>query len=179
MRLFNFLKKKNKPTYDVTNMKVTDLDEGFVFEYNLKNWVVKEVYQYDWGNNNFSKEFLIDAGDEKAYLSVAAQGELTFTKDIKIQKLGTGLRENIAKTHKAPEMLVYDGVTYYLDEDSAGYFNDVTRGTEDWEELISFDYLDEDEKKCLSIDQWDERNFDAFAGVVVKEYEISNIMPKY
>ena len=75
--------------------------------------------------------------------------------------------------------MVYDGLTYYLDEDSAGYFNDVTRGIGDWEELISFDYLDEDEKKCLSIDQWDERNFDAFAGVVVQEYEISNIMPKY
>ena len=44
MGLFNFLKKKNKPTYDVTNMKVTDLDKDFVFEYNLKNWVVKEVF---------------------------------------------------------------------------------------------------------------------------------------
>lgn len=180
MGLFNFLKKKEEPEYDVTNMKVTDLAEGFVFDYDLKSWVVKEAYQYDWGKNNFTKEYLIDAGDEKAYLAVAEQGELylTVTKDIKIQKLGNGIRENIVKTQKAPEMLVYEGVTYYLDEDSAGYFNDITKGTDDWEELISYDYLDEDETKCLSITQWDERNFDASAGVVIKEYEISNIVPK-
>ena len=180
MGLFDFLKKKKEPEYDVTNMKVTDLDEGFVFEYDLKSWVVKEVYQYDWGKNNFTKEYLIDAGDEVAYLSVDQQGELylTVTKDIKIQKLGDGLREKIARNNKAPENLVYEGVIYYLDEDSAGYFNDITKGTNDWEELISYDYLDEEETKCLSITQWDERNFDASAGLVIKEYEISNIMPK-
>lgn len=180
MGLFDFLKKKKEPEYDVTNMKVTDLKEGFVFEYNLKNWVVKEEYQYDWGKNNFTKEYMIDAGDEVAYLSVAEQGELylTVTKDIKIQKLGDGLRDKISRNQKAPENLVYEGVMYYLDEDSAGYFNDITKGTNDWEELVSYDYLDENEAKCLSITQWDERNFDASAGVVIKEYEISNIMPK-
>lgn len=180
MGLFDFIKKKKEPSYDVTNMKVTDLAKGFVFEYNLKNWVVKEVYQYDWGKNNFTKEYLIDAGDEKAYLSVENLGELymTVTKDIKIQKLGDGLRENISKTNKAPETLEYNGETYYLDEDSAGYFNDITKGTDDWEELVSFDYLNEEETKCLSIAQWDERNFDAVAGVVIKEYEISNIVPQ-
>ncbi len=181
MGLFDFLKKKEEPPkYDVTNMKVTDLDEGFVFEYNLKSWVVKEVYKYDWGKNNFTKEYLIDAGDEKAYLSVAEEGELylTVTKDIKIQKLGNGLRENISRTNKAPEQLAYEGETYYLDEDSAGYFNDITKGTGYWEELVSFDYLNEEEDKCLSITQWDERNFDASAGLVIKEFEISNITPK-
>jgi hypothetical protein len=179
MGLFDFLKKKKEPGYDVTNMQITDLAEGFIFEYNLKSWVVKEVYQYDWGKNIFTKEYMIDAGDEKAYLSVAQEGELelSVTKSIKIQKLGDGLRENISKTKRAPETIDYEGVTYYLDEDSAGYFNDMTKGTDDWEELVSYDYLDEEETRCLSITQWDERNFDAAAGVVIKEYEISNIVP--
>ncbi|MCE7992057.1 MAG: DUF4178 domain-containing protein [Roseivirga sp.] len=179
MGLFDFIKKKKEPEYDVTNMKVTDLAEGFIFEYDLKSWVVKEVYQYDWGKNNFSKEYMIDAGDEVAYLSVAEEGELslTVTKNVKIQKLGEGIRENISRTNKAPEIIKYDGEIYYLDEDSAGYFNDISKGTGDWEELTSFDYLDEEETKCLSITQWDDRNFDASAGVVIKEYEISNIVP--
>lgn len=179
MGLFDFIKKKKEPEYDVTNMKVTDLAEGFIFEYDLKSWVVKEVYQYDWGKNNFSKEYMIDAGDEVAYLTVAEEGELSMsvTKNIKIQKLGDGVRENIKRTHKAPETVQYEGVRYFLDEDSAGHFNDITKGTDDWEELISFDYLDEDETRCLSITQWDDHNFDASAGVVIKEYEISNIVP--
>ena len=180
MGLFDFLKKKDKePSYDVTNMKLTDLADGFVFDYDMKSWVVKESYQYDWGKNNFSKEYMIDAGDEVSYLSISNDGELfvTVSKPIKIQQLGHNLREEIRRTENAPERLVFEGETYYLDEDSAGYFNDITKGTDDWEELISFDYLNEEEDKCLSITQWDERNFEASAGVVAKEYEFSNITP--
>lgn len=179
MGLFDFLKKKEEPTYDVTDMKVTDLAQGFILEYDLKSWVVKEAYQYDWGKNIFSKEYMIDAGDEVAYLSVAEEGELSLTisKNIKIQKLGDGIRENISRTDKAPETIIYNTEMYFLDEDSAGHFNDITKGTDDWEELVSYDYLNEEETKCLSITQWDERNFEASAGVVIKEYEISNIVP--
>lgn len=180
MGLFDFIKKKDKePEYDVTNMKLTDLKEGFVLDYELKSWVVKEMYQYDWGKNNFSMEYMIDSGDEVSYLSIADEGELyiTVSKPIKIQQLGEGLREQIRRTENAPERLVYEGVTYYLDEDSAGYFNDKTKGTGDWEEMVSYDYLNEEETLCLSITQWDERNFEASAGVVAQEYQFSNITP--
>ena len=179
MGLFDRFKKKEEPKYDVTNLSVLDFDQGFVFDYNLKSWVIKEVYQYDWGKNNFTSEYKIDAGNEVGFLSVADEGELyiSFSKPIKIQQLGEGLREQIRKNERAPERLVYEGVTYYLDEDSAGYFNDKTKGTNDWEELVSFDYLDEEEKLCLNITQWDDHNFEASAGVMVKPYEISNITP--
>lgn len=179
MGLFDRFKKKEEPKYDVTNLSVLDFDQGFVFDYNLKSWVIKEAYQYDWGKNNFSSEYKIDSGDEVGFLSVADEGDLyiSFTKPIKIQQLGDGLREQIRKNEKAPESLEYDGVTYYLDEDSAGFFNDKTKGTDDWEELISFDYLDKDEKLCLNITQWDDHNFEASAGVMIKPFEISNITP--
>lgn len=179
MGVFDFLKKKKEPAYDVTNLSVTDLDEGFVFDYNLKSWVVKEVYQYDWGKNIFTKEFKIDAGDEKAYLSVANEGELSLSisKSIKMQELGDGIREKIRKAETAPDKLEYQGVTYYLDEDSAGYFNDISAKKSDWEELVSYDYLNDEETLCLNITQWDERNFEASAGNVIQHFEISNITP--
>ena len=76
-----------------------DFDQGFVFDYNLKSWVIKEVYQYDWGKNNFTSEYKIDAGDEVGFLSVANEGELhiSFSKPIKIQQLGEGLREQFVR----------------------------------------------------------------------------------
>ena len=179
MGLFDFLKKKKESEYDITNLKVSDLDEGFVLDYNMKSWVVKEVYQYDWGKNNFTFEYMLDAGDEVTYLHVADEGELflTLSKTIKIRKLGEDIPERITKSEKAPDTLQYEGTKYYLDADSAGYFNDKTKGTGDWEELISYDYFDEDETKTICITQWDERNFEASAGIVIKEYEISNITP--
>ena len=61
--MFNLFKKKQEPTYDVTDLKITDLDVGFIFDYDLKSWVVREKYEYDWGGNNFSHEYKVDSGD--------------------------------------------------------------------------------------------------------------------
>ncbi|MEM9857706.1 MAG: DUF4178 domain-containing protein [Bacteroidota bacterium] len=180
MGLFDFLKKKEKePEYDVTNLKVSDLDHGFILEYDLKTWEVKEVYEYDWGNNNFSQEFMLDSGDEVIYLGVEDKGELHLSamKNIKIRKLGDDIIDKTIKKKRPPKNLEYDGVSYHLHTDNAGYFNDKTKGTDDWEELISWEYYDDEETNILSITQWGERDFEAAVGKVVKEYQISNIIP--
>ena len=180
MGLFDFFKKKEEaPKYDVTNLQLKDLDEGFIFDYDMKSWQVKEVYQYDWGKNNYSYEYKIDSGDDVKYLSIEDQGDLiiSLVKSIKIRVLGEGITEEIIRNQKPPDRLVYENETYYLDSDSAGYFNDMTKGTNDWEELISWEYFNKEESKVISIVQWDERNFDASAGIMIKEFEISNIIP--
>ncbi|MEO1050277.1 MAG: DUF4178 domain-containing protein [Bacteroidota bacterium] len=180
MGLFDFLKKKNEePEYDVTNMKVTDLDEGFVFEYDLKTWQVKEVYEYDWGKENFSWEYKIDSGDDVMYLSVEDQGDLalSMTKPIKIRKLDEDIVEEIKKNERPPKKIIWENEVYLLDSDSAGYFCDKTAGNDEWEELMAWEYFTEDETKTISITQWDEHNIDAAVGKVIKEYEISNIIP--
>lgn len=178
--MFDFFRKKKKePDYDVTNLSLRDLDFGFVFDYDMKSWVVKEVYEYDWGDNNFTKEYKVDSGDEVAFLSVDDDAELTITitKQIKIRKIEEDLTEEIVKTEKAPGKIHYEGDTYYLDSDSAGYFRDCGKETEDWEELFSWEYYDENEDKIISITQWDERTFDAYAGVFLEPYKFSNILP--
>ncbi|MEM9338692.1 MAG: DUF4178 domain-containing protein [Bacteroidota bacterium] len=177
--MFGFLKKKKEPSYDVTNLSLNDLDFGFIVDYDMKSWVVKEVYEYDWGSNNFSKEYKIDSGDEVAFLSIEDDGELfiTLTKAIKIRQIDEDISDTIVETKKAPKKIHYEGVKYFLDSDSAGYFRDCSKETKDWEELISWEYYDENEEKIISITQWDERTFDASAGIVLKPYQFSNIIP--
>ncbi|MFY0651943.1 MAG: DUF4178 domain-containing protein [Cyclobacteriaceae bacterium] len=180
MGLFDFLKKKEtEPEYDITHVTVEDLDQGFILDYDMKSWQVKEVYEYDWGNNNFSKEYLIDSGDEELYLSVENEGglSLSVSKSVKMRKLGEDIIEKTIKKERPPKKIEYKEVIYYLDTDLAGYFNNNTKGTGDWEEFISWDYYDDDEKKILSITQWGEREFEASVGKVIKEFEISNIIP--
>jgi hypothetical protein len=70
-----------------------------------------------------------------------------------------------------------DGIQYHLHTDNGGHFNDKTSGSKEWEELMSWEYYDDDEKHILSISQWGERDFEAAAGIIIKEYEISNIIP--
>ena len=74
--MFNLFKKKPEVKYDVTNLSVKDLDLGFIFDYDIKSWVVEEVYEYDWGNNNFAKGFKVNSGDEVAFLGVEDDGDV-------------------------------------------------------------------------------------------------------
>ena len=174
-----FSKKEKKPDYDVTNLSVKDLRQGFILDYDMKSWVVKEEYEYDWGNSNFSKEYMLDSGDEVVYLGVEDKGEnfLTVMKPVKVRKLGEHVSDEVIKNESPPKSLVYENETYHLESDSAGYFHDITKGTDDWEELMSWELLTDDGTKIVSITQWDEKSVDAFAGVVVKDFEISNIIP--
>lgn len=180
MGLFDFLKKKEEePKYDITNLSILDLDQGFILDYDMKSWQVKEVGEYDWGSNNFSREYKLDSGDDVVYLSVENDGELelSISRNIKMHKLGENIIDETIKNEKPPSKIVYHDKTYYLDEDCAGFYNDVTKGGDDWEELINWEYYDDDEENILSITQWGEREFDASVGKIIKEFEISNIIP--
>ncbi len=177
--MFDFFKKKKEPVYDITQLTLEDMDVGFIVDYNLKSWVVKEVYEYDWGNHNFSKEYKLDSGDEVGFLGVENDGELhiTFSKSIKIRKIEEDVAEEISKTEKAPSCIHYDGETYHLDADTSGYFRDCGKKAEDWEELISWEYYNDEEDKILNITQWDDRTFEASGGIVLQTFHFSNILP--
>jgi hypothetical protein len=177
--MFDFLKKKKVPTYDVTNLSLKDLNVGFIFDYDMKSWVVKEVYKYDWGNNNFTSEYKVDSGDEVAFLHIADEGELeiSLSKSIRLSKIDEAIADEIEKNEKPPRKIHFNEKLYFLEEDAAGYFRDLSKETEDWEELISWEYLNDEATNVLSITQWDIRNIEASAGLILKEYQFSNIIP--
>jgi hypothetical protein len=177
--MFDFFKKKKAPAYDVTNLSLKDLNVGFIFDYDMKSWVVKEVYKYDWGNNNFTSEYKVDSGDEVAFLHIADEGELeiSFSKSIRLSKIDEAIADEIEKNKKPPRKIHFNEELYFLEEDAAGYFRDFSKETEDWEELISWEYLNDKATNVLSITQWDIRNIEASAGLILKEYQFSNILP--
>ena len=177
--MFDFFKKKKEPSYDVTNLSVNDLNTGFVFDYDMKSWVVEESYEYDWGNNNYSKEYKVNSGDEVAFLSVEDDGDINMSmvRSIKLQAIEEAVLEEIRSKDKPPGLLHYNNESYHLENDSAGYFRDCEKKTEDWEELITWEYYSEDEKRILCLTQWDEHNVDASAGLVVLPHQITDIIP--
>jgi len=174
-----FKKKKEKPQYDVTNLSVKDLDVGFIFDYDMKSWVVKEVYGYDWGNNSFTREYKVDSGDEVAFLDVEDDDELSLvmSKPTTLRKIEEDVADKITKKGKPPKKIHFEGDLYYKEEDSAGYFKNVAKESYDWEEFITWDYINENETHVVSITQWDEQTIEASAGLIVKPYQISNIIP--
>ncbi len=180
MGIFDRFKKKEGPAYDPTNLSVRDLNKGFVFEYDMKTWIVKGVYEYDWGDNFFTREYKIDSGTEQMFLSVEDDDELeiTITKKVKVRSVDEDLPEHIVQHERPPKKLHYNGVTYYNESESPGYFHDTSNKDDDaWDEFIAWDYYDNDDKLYICIEQWDDREFEASVGKVVEEYEISNILP--
>lgn len=179
MGLFDIFKKKKKEEYDPNNIRITDLKKGFMLDYDMKTWEVKEMYEYDWGDNFFSFEYKLDCGDDVVYLSVEQEDdvELSIMRKVKIRAVGEDLPEEIAKNEVPPKKLNYNGLTFYKDGESPGYFRNMDEKPEESTEFISWDYYDESEKNVITIEQWGEREFEAAVGIVAQEYEFSNILP--
>lgn len=179
MGIFDAFKKKKGPDYDPSDVKITDLRRGFIVEYDLKTWEVKEEYEYDWGSNYFTREFKLDSGNEILYLHMDENDELslTMTKKIKIRSVDEDLPEYIIKHQEAPRKAHYDGKDFFLDKESPGYFSDDPENDDSWIELISWEYYDANEEFILAVEQWGDKDFEAAFGRVVKPFEFSNIIP--
>ena len=178
MGVFDFFRKKDaEPAYDVSNITVADLQIGFIFEYDLSTWEVQEAFQYDWGNEYFTSEFKISDGNRMLFLSIEDDDEvfLSITEKIKIRLLGEDLPEFIAKNEKAPNKITYEGKDYFMESESPGYFNE--QGSDEWSELISWNYEDKAGEAIICIERWGDFDFEAAIGKNIKEYEISNILP--
>ena len=178
MGLFDFFKKKSEPTYDITNIDVTDLKLGFIFDYELTSWEVTEVYKYDWGDDCFSSEYKIFDGSRTLFLGIEEDDEiyLTITQKLKISAIGDNITDVIVKNERPPSKIRYNGVDYHLESESPGYFN--KEGSEQWAEFISWNYEDKEGEEVLNIERWGDFDFEASVGKYIEEYEISNILPK-
>jgi len=179
MGLFDIFKKKNEPHYDSTDIRVKDLDVGFVFDYDLSNWEVQQAYEYDWGDSYFSDEYKISDGEKTLYLSVEDDDELilSVSKKLKIKKLGSAILEELMSTQKPPASFEYENEKFVMEEEAPGYFHDRSKGKDDWEEFVSWTYTNESGDKLITIEQWDEKEFEASIGKYIKEFEISHILP--
>ena len=178
MGLFDlFKKKKEVPSYDVTDLQLSDLQIGFVFDYDLTNWIVEEVGEYDWGNNHFSHEFKMTNGSETRFLEVEDDDEssLILTKKVKIRAIAEDLPEQIVKQERPPAKLQYEGKIYYMESEAPGYYH--IEGDESWDELLSWTYEDQTGESVLCIERWGDWEFEASVGRYIEAYEITNILP--
>ncbi len=178
MGIFDFFKKKeNERHFDPTNITIKDLGKGYIFEYAIETWTVTALFEYDWGDNYFTREFVIKNGDTEKFLYIEDDGGLvvTLSEKVKLRKLGEDVCDYIDSHQEPPKKIKYQGVKYYLDEKSSGFSKEIDASN--WKELISYDYLDEDEEKTLCIEQYGDEEFEVTKGIIITELSVSNILP--
>ena len=162
-----------KPLVDeYEDYTIEDLDVGFVFDYNLQNWIVKKVYYYDWGNENICKECLIDSGSENflLYVNTNYVSECFLKKEIDISKIDTKL----SQLKSPPSQIAISNKLFDKLEEKPGYFS-FKRNS--WKELIQFKYINKEENSFLIINQTDEFLYNAYDASSLNISEISNIYP--
>lgn len=176
--VFGFFKKK-KLDYDPIDLSVMDLKPGFIFDYDLRDWEVKETNTYDWGGNCFSWDHKITDGKDTFFLGVEEDDELELClmKPLSLRMLNINPMDEYASRNTLPKQVIADGEIFELDEEAPGYFGSGVEPKE-WTEMINYDYISRsDSSRYLCIEQYGEREFEATIGHAIQAYEISRINP--
>ncbi len=170
-------KKKEEPLDPFQDMVLSKLKVGYLVDYDLKTWEVTEYNMYDWDDGDYSYEWELTSGNEIIYLEREEDDEVEWvvSKRISFKSLGPGLSTHIKQNEDPPHELEYDGVAYYLEDGSGGYF--CKGGGKQRIEFLYWEFLDESEEKVLTIEQWGEDKFEASVGFYVEEYQFTNILP--
>lgn len=161
------------------NPTVMDLDVNFVFDYDLKTWTVTEVFEYDWGNENFSYEFQVTDGIDTRFLSVEKDDELVigFHQKKKLYQISTSLADQLHQADEPPREIVSQGEVYFQVGQYPGYMKPQSKEENEWDEFISWTYDNKNNNKVITIEQWGENDYEASEGIYLKPHQVTNILP--
>jgi len=179
MGLKDFFTKKKKEEFDLTgDLSLVKLQVGYLVDYDLKSWEVVARNHYDWGEGDISYEWQLKSEDEVVYLEMESDDEekWSLSRKIPFGRLDSQVKTHILETGDPPEKIVFDGLTYYMEETAGGHFFKDGQGS--GTEMLQWCYQDDKTRSFLCIEQWGENAFEATTGKGVEEYQFTNILPR-
>ena len=157
--------------YSLGTMKV-----GFLVDYDLKTWQVTGYGTYDY-DGYVTEEWELRADEEVNFLERAVedgQAHWTLTRAIGIDEIEGDIAAAIIAAGDPPEVVHFAGDEYVGSTSEAGLYR--KDGTDAEREFVNWSFEGE-EGKVLFISQWGERDFAAYAGLEVEEYQFTDILP--
>ena len=157
--------------YSLGTMKV-----GFLVDYDLKTWQVTGYGTYDY-DGYVTEEWELRAGEEVNFLERAVEDGRAFwtlTRAIGMDEIAGDIAGAIAADGDPPEVVQFAGERYEGSESGAGLYR--KDGAVEGREFVNWSFAG-DRRKVLFISQWGERDFAAYAGSEVEEYQFTDILP--
>ena len=167
-------KEKDTEPDPIADLVLGKLKVGYLVDYDLKTWEVTGYCRYEFDGNIVEEWEIMAGGREKRYLELADE-RWSLAEKIVIGAIEGDIRGRILSEEDPPSRIVYKGKQYYLDNSCAGHM--FPSGEGDSEEVIRWEFLDEDEESFLGIERWSETELGAAAGFFVEDYEFTHILP--
>lgn len=172
-----FKKRDPEPeARDPLSLTLSDLKPGYVLDYDLKTWQVTAHHYCDYDGDRVD-EWELACGDDKAYLERAEDDDTTWilTRKIPLSNIEGDIRDHMRRNDDPPDEVICNGVAYYGESSAVGRYHQNCDREE--REFIVWQYLDDSEKRTLSLEQWGEDDYDASVGEIVEEYQFTDILP--
>ena len=160
----------------IKKLGLLDIRKGSTLDYDFTNWKAIEEHNYYWGEDTYSRLFTLRAKGKTIYLEIEDEEEemgLAVFEKISLHKIS----QNFPHFHqegKIPEILNYHQQSYYFVSENEGKWRDRGEGG-DWENFTVWDYADETGEFLLSVELWEDNEWEAFAGKKIEESQVSNI----
>lgn len=165
---------------DPTRLSVAELQTGFLMDYGLKTWQVKNEIQYDWENGNSEKEFKIASGSEILHILVGYEGDLLLTyvgSPINIFSINENLDKYILQNQSPPNILQYGDLKFYKESYKVGMaFNRGAAQTQGTKVLV-WDLLDQSRRYLLRIEQTGRNQFRGLLANETSQNDFMEILP--
>lgn len=149
---------------------------GFLFDYDLKTWQVTGYATYDY-DGYVTREWEIQADGAVNFLECAiddGEASWTLTRAIDVGDIEGDIMAEIIAHEDPPEVVRFAGQSYEGTEGSAGLYRKNAEG--EGREFVIWSF-ESGEGRLLFISQWGEREFSAYEGENVQEYQFTDILP--
>ena len=156
-----------------TDYTLDTMQVGYLVDYDLKTWEVVGYNTCDYEGFE-TQEWELRSGDELRFLE-KDEDQLVLTAKIGVRQIQEDVVDAIAQNGDPPAQLHFQDRAYQAVESSAGELREGGKGL--GREFVSWSYESAEGGRVLFISQWGERDFRAYEGVHVEEYQFTDILP--
>jgi hypothetical protein len=159
---------------------------GFLVDFDLKTWQVTATKEYDYEGDQ-AVEWELHAEGEVRFLERSEDDgrvELTFTRSVSIRDFDEDVMGTILDQDDPPEVVHLSGREYTAIESATGTQREADKeetededtDTDNGRDFVSWTYESEDGHVVFAL-RWGDRDFSAYEGVYVEEYQFTDILP--
>ena len=175
------LRREKEPEVDpLVDYTLDKMMTGFFVDYDLRTWEVTAITAYNYDGQE-TEEWQLSSGDQVRFLERAAEDgkvEWTLTRRISLRAVDGDVAGTVLDEGEPPEQVWFEEAEYSAVESGSGTMVETMggQGATESREFVSWSYESEG-GRVLHVVQSGDRDFSAYEGEYVEEYQFTNILP--